>query len=76
MSTERVRDARAAHTIPVWAVEEKCRRCALPAAHKVEEVSGPTGFHPLTSYLCCGCFCQVMGTMHDRYPYEFDQDQP
>jgi hypothetical protein len=73
--SERISDERAVHTFPIWAREEKCHKCGDPAAHKVEEVSGPVGFHPLTAYLCCGCFGDVVGSMHGRYPYEFDQER-
>lgn len=66
----RMKDARAMHTIPVWARAELCRKCTAPAAHKVEETSGPGAFHPLTSYLCCNCFVEVMGPAHGSYPYE------
>jgi hypothetical protein len=69
---ERVSDERASHSFPIWAEEESCR-CGNPAAHKVEEVSGPAGFHPLTAYLCCEHFGGVVGSAHGRYPYEFDQ---
>jgi hypothetical protein len=69
-------DERAVHTIPVWAVEEKCRKCGEPAAHKVEEVSGPSNFHPLTAYLCCGCFEGIAGSLHSRYPYELNEALP
>ena len=75
MNDKRVRDARAEHTFPIWAQEEKCRRCDYAAAHKIEEVSGPAGFHPLTAYLCCQHFGEIVGSMHGRYPYEFDQPE-
>ena len=66
---ERVSDERAAHSFPVWAAEETCY-CGLPAAHKIEEVSGPESFHPLTAYVCCECFERAMGQAHETYPYD------
>lgn len=63
-----VTDARASHAFPIWAQEETCR-CGTPAAHKVEETSGPGNFHPLTAYLCCGCFTRTVGYCAS-YPYE------
>lgn len=66
----RVTDSRASHSFPVWAREEHCQKCLAPAAHKIQETSGPGKFHPLTSYLCCGCFIEVMGPAHGGYPYE------
>lgn len=65
---ERVSDDRSNHTFPVWAREETCR-CGQPAAHKVEEVSGPGNFHPMTAYMCCGCFTGTVGRC-ETYPYD------
>lgn len=67
-------DVRASHSFPVSANEERCRKCLGLAAHKIEETSGPAKFHPLTSYLCCGCFIEVMGPAHGGYPYELYAD--
>ncbi|HEY9418300.1 MAG TPA: hypothetical protein VIQ30_26355 [Pseudonocardia sp.] len=64
---EQVSDGRSAHAFPIWAKEEVCR-CGRGAAHKVEETSGPDNFHPLTAYLCCGCFARTVGDC-SRYPY-------
>lgn len=55
-----VDDARAAHPIPVYAVEERCR-CGQPASHKVEETSALSTFHPMTAYLCCDHFRMFVG---------------
>ena len=57
-----------AHTIVPWAVEEMCQGCHQRATHKVEETSGPRTFHPLTAYLCCGCFSLVGDCAN--YPYD------
>ena len=67
---DRMTDTRAPHSFPISAAEERCHKCLGPAAHKIEETSGPETFHPLTSYLCCGCFVEVMGPAHGSYPYE------
>lgn len=64
---EQVSDDRAVHAFPIYAQEERCR-CGFPAAHKVEETTGPRNFHPLTAYLCCACF-QTIGNC-GSYPYE------
>lgn len=68
----RVRVGYARHTIPDYAVEEHCRKCPQKAAHKIEETSGPASFHPLTAYLCCFCFQQVVGYDCAAYPYDAD----
>ena len=60
------------HSIPPWAVEEDCRICHQKATHKVGETSGPATFHPLTAYLCCGCFGMVMRYDCSTYPYDAD----
>lgn len=39
--------------------------CKAPAAHKVEEVT-TDGRHPLTTYLCCGHFGELMGPLAVR----------
>lgn len=70
-------DDRAAHSFPDWAEEETCKvilgpgmgRCGTPAAHKVEETSGPSSFHPMTAYICCHHFTQVVGQCA-TYPYD------
>lgn len=56
------------HSYPIWAQEEDCR-CGRPAAHKVEETSGPTNRHPLTAYVCCEHFRMLVGDC-SRYPYD------
>jgi hypothetical protein len=66
----RMTDSRAQHSFPVSAREEHCHKCLFPAAHKIKETSGPGTFHPLTSYLCCSHFIEVMGPAHGGYPYE------
>jgi len=76
MNIGRVTDSRASHSIPVWAVEEDCRRCHQKASHKIEEVSGPATFHPLTAYLCCGCFCETVGYSCSEYPYDTPDPAP
>lgn len=72
MNTPRMSDGRAVHTFPLTAQEEKCR-CGRWAAHKIEETSGPGGFHPLTAYLCCEHFRSAVGGAHDSYPYDYDE---
>lgn len=72
MTSERVTVDYCLHTIPVWAVEEDCRVCSQKATHKIEEVSGPASFHPLTAYLCCGCFMMVVTYDCSTYPYDAD----
>ena len=68
--TERVRVDYCSHTIPEWAVEEKCQACHQRATHKIEETSGTSAFHPLTAYLCCGCFMHVVTYDCATYPYD------
>lgn len=70
--TDRVKVDYCPHTIPAWAVEEKCRTCRQRATHKVEEVSGPDSFHSLTAYLCCGCFQMIVRYDCSTYPYDAD----
>jgi hypothetical protein len=72
MQPEMITDDRADHPFPVWAREERCNSCNAPAAHKIEETTD-IPFHPLTAYLCCGCFKDVMGMMHDAYPYQWEK---
>lgn len=67
----RVADPRAAHTIPSHLVEETCP-CGQPAAHKVEETSGPDNFHPLTGRLCCEHFNAFVGHC-GSYPYDLPE---
>ncbi len=67
---ERVEVTYAGHTIAPWCVEETCSGCGEPATHKIEETSGPETFHPLTAYVCCGCF-QLVGAC-ESYPYDAD----
>lgn len=69
---ERIAIPEIAHTVPVWAVEETCRKCREQATHKVEESSGPLTFHPLTAYLCCTCFQEIVGYDCAAYPYDAD----
>lgn len=64
----RTQDDRATHSFPEYAEEENCR-CGQPAAHKVEETSSPGHIHPLTAYLCCEHFRQLVGDC-SRYPYD------
>lgn len=62
---------RADHSIPIWASGTWCAKCGDAAAHKVEETSAPWTFHPLTAYLCCNCFSDIMGfASHEKYPYD------
>ena len=68
--SERVKVDYCAHTIPEWAVEEGCRTCHQKATHKIEETSGPDTFHPLTAYLCCGCFMGIVSFDCATYPYD------
>lgn len=65
---ERVKVDYCIHTIPEYAVEVKCAGCHQRATHKIEETSGPDNFHPLTAYVCCGCFALVGDC--SNYPYD------
>lgn len=73
--SERVKVDYCSHTIPPWAVEEECRTCHQKATHKVEETSGPVTFHPLTAYLCCGCFMMIVRYDCSTYPYDIDNPE-
>lgn len=65
-------DARAEHPFPTHLDTDVCGMCGNPAAHKVEETTGPPGFHPLTNYLCCEHAEAVLGAAHGGYPYGQD----
>jgi hypothetical protein len=57
------------HFVPDSAEGEWCSVCKAPAKHKVEEdipyfdKPGQIVRHPLTTYLCCEHFSQLMGVM-------------
>lgn len=53
------------HYIPFSSEGEKCI-CGLPATHKVEEMLDSINRHPLTRYLCCKCFGQLMGNFAQK----------
>jgi len=57
------------HFVPDSADGERCGICSASASHKVEEVipyfdkPGQTVRHPLTTYLCCKHFSDLMGSL-------------
>ena len=64
----RVAELNVTHMVKSWCGQERCHHegCREVATHKVDEVSGPEDVHPLTAYLCCVHFREIMGrcTMH------------
>lgn len=74
--SERVTVDYCKHSIPDWVEDVDCRVCHQKASHKIEEVSGPETFHPLTAYLCCGCFEMVVRYDCSTYPYDVDATRP
>ena len=68
----RLTDKRSTHSFAAHLDEDKCR-CGKPAAHKVEDTSGPGNFHPMTNYLCCEHFTQWVGECGGNYPWDYDQ---
>lgn len=70
LTREVMSDDRAAHPFETHLQDQTCFVCKKPAAHKIEETSGPDGFHPLTNWLCCEDFRKVMGGAHDGYLYD------
>jgi hypothetical protein len=56
-----------AHAREASAVEERCRMCGDPAAHKVTEDTLMGRRHPFTAYVCCACFDLVMGPLAEQW---------
>lgn len=67
-----VRRDYARHAIDATIVGHVCSVCRRPrAAHKIGEELPPTAtMHNLTNWLCCDCFCVVMGDAHHTFPYD------
>jgi len=51
-----------AHQRPPWAVGEACQLCGVDAWHKLQEAH-VIARHPFTTYVCCGCFGEIMGPL-------------